>query len=300
MASPSTPSPFHGLGTALITPFQADGELDLPSLDRLVEQQLSRGVNFLVPLGSTGESATLSEAEQLRLLDRVREKTAGRLPLLAGCGGNNTRAVIQRGKAFQKEGITHILSVTPYYNRPTQQGIFQHFQAIRQETGLNLMAYTVPVRTGINLEPDTVCRLAEEGIAFAVKEASGNPAQIQKILAQAPAGFQVFSGDDSLTLPIMAMGGVGVISVASNVIPGPMSRWVGHMAQGDYQAARAMLPQLIRLFDALFVESNPIPVKGAAQLLGLAQHHLRLPLTSPGAATLDRLKKALEPFQNGE
>ncbi|MDH4225619.1 MAG: 4-hydroxy-tetrahydrodipicolinate synthase [Deltaproteobacteria bacterium] len=291
-----TSSPFKGVGTALITPFTAEGAVDYPSLEKLMEFQWENGVDFLVPLGTTGEVATLTGEEQSRIAALALQKAKGKGPVLMGCGGNNTREVIEKGLHLKSLGATHILSVSPYYNRPTQEGITQHFKAIRQQTGLEIMLYSIQARTGSNVEPATVARLAEEGIIFGIKEASGSILQIQKIVQSTPAGFQVFSGDDPITLPLMAVGGAGVIAVTSNVVPAAMSRWLKTLLAGDFKGGRGQLDRLLPLFEALGAEVNPIPVKGAASLLGLAQLHYRLPLVPPAPATMERLKTALAAF----
>ena len=289
-------SPFGGVGTALITPFQQDRALDLDRLREFVEFQIAGGVNFLVPCGTTGESATMTDAEQFEVIAATIQAAAGRVPVLAGCGGNNTAEVIEKGRHLKSMGVTHILSVSPYYNRPTQDGIYEHYQAIRRQTGLEIMLYSVQARTGSNVLPETVARLAREKIIFAIKEASGSITQIQKICQLTGDGLQVFSGDDSLTLPVIAAGGVGVVSVASNVVPGPMREWVDTLLAGDFAQARRQLKPLLPLFEALFVEANPIPVKGAASQLGLMDATFRLPMVPPTENTMHLLKNAMGPF----
>ena len=290
-------SPFRGVGTAMITPFKADGSIDHAILADFVEFQIANGVDFLVPLGTTGESVTMSEAEQIEVLETTLKTTAGRVPILAGCGGNNTAAVIKKGKRLKEAGATHILSVSPYYNKPTQDGIYQHYRAIKRETGLEIVLYSVQGRTASNVLPETVARLTEDGVIFGIKEASGSITQIQKINSLVGDRCQVLSGDDAMTLPVMATGGAGVISVASNVLPKAMHEWITALEAKDYAKGMELLKPLLPVFEALFVESNPIPVKGAASLLGLMDARYRLPLVAPVESTMHQLQKVLKPFR---
>ncbi|MBI4082590.1 MAG: 4-hydroxy-tetrahydrodipicolinate synthase [Candidatus Lambdaproteobacteria bacterium] len=290
-------SQYTGVGTAMITPFDKDGAVDHAKLAEFVEFQIAGGVNFLVPCGTTGESATMTEEEQFAVTKTTLQAARGRVPVLAGCGGNNTAEIIARGKHMKALGVTHILSVSPYYNKPTQEGIYQHYKAIRKQTGLEIVLYSVQSRTGSNVAPETVARLTEEQVIFGIKEASGSVQQIQKICDLTAGRLQVLSGDDAITLPLMAVGGVGVISVASNVVPGPMREWLDTMLAANFDKARALLHRLLPLFEALFVESNPIPVKGAASLLGLMDATYRLPLVAPAESTMHLLKQALAPFR---
>jgi 4-hydroxy-tetrahydrodipicolinate synthase len=292
-----TASQFHGVGTAMVTPFKRDGSIDYRCLNDFVEFQISNGVDFLVPLGTTGESVTMTEEEQIKVLETTLRAAAGRVPVLTGCGGNNTAAVIEKGKHLKAHGATHILSVSPYYNKPTQEGIIAHFRAIRHETGLEIVLYSVQGRTGSNVLPETVARLVEDGTIFGIKEASGNMLQIQKICMLVGGRCQVLSGDDAITLPLMACGGAGVVSVASNVVPKAMAEWMDALEAKQYGRAMSLLHPLLPLFDALFVESNPIPVKGAASLLGLMEANYRLPLVPPAEKTMHLLQDTLAPFR---
>ena len=290
-------SPFRGVGTAMITPFKVDGSIDHAILADFVDFQISNGVDFLVPLGTTGESVTMSEAEQIEVLETTLKTTAGRVPILAGCGGNNTAAIVKKGQRLKEAGATHILSVSPYYNKPTQEGIYQHYRAIKRETGLEIVLYSVQGRTASNVLPETVARLIDDGVIFGIKEASGSITQIQKICSLVGERCQVLSGDDAMTLPVMATGGVGVISVVSNVLPKAMREWMAALEAKDYAKGMELLKPLLPVFEALFVESNPIPVKGAASLLGLMEARYRLPLVPPVESTMHHLQDVLKPFR---
>ena len=292
-----TAQEFHGVGTAMVTPFRRDGALDLRALNEFIEFQIAGGVDFLVPLGTTGESVTMTSDEQIQVMEATLKGARGKVPVLVGCGGNDTRAVIEKGKHLKEHGATHILSVSPYYNKPTQEGIAAHFRAIRRETGLEIVLYSVQGRTGSNVLPETIARLVEDGTIFGVKEASGNMLQIQKVCMLVGGRCQVLSGDDAITLPLMACGGAGVISVASNVIPRAMHDWMHALEAKDYPRGIQMLNDLLPLFDALFVESNPIPVKGAASLLGLMEANYRLPMVAPAEKTIHLLQDMLAPFR---
>lgn len=288
-----------GVGTAMLTPFAPDGAVDMAALERFVTFQLDGGVNFLVPCGTTGETPTLSEAEQdeiIKLTMRLAKERG--VPVVAGNTSNNTAAAIERGKRLKEIGVTHILSACPYYNKPTQEGIYQHFKAIREATGLEIMLYNVPGRTGSNAQPATIARLAEDRVIFAVKEASGSVQQIQDLCQRVNGGLRVLAGDDAMTLPLMAVGGEGVVSVASNVVPAPMRAWVDTMTERNYVRAREQLKPLLPLFDACFAESNPIPVKAGAEVLGLMEARYRLPLVPPQAETVQLMRDKLRPFMN--
>jgi 4-hydroxy-tetrahydrodipicolinate synthase len=287
-----------GLGTALLTPFRADGALDMARLEAFIQFQIEGGVNFLVPCGTTGETPTLSDEEQVAVIQATLRIAKGRVPVVAGCTSYDTRHVVEMGKRFQSIGVTHVLSATPYYNKPTQEGIYRHFKMLRQETGLEIMLYSIQGRTGVNAAPETVARLAEERIIFAVKEASGNILQMQQICQRVNGALKVFSGDDAMALPLMAVGGEGVVSVASNVVPRAMRAWVDTMTERNYVKARGQLKTLLPLFEALFVETNPIPAKGAAAILGLMEAHFRLPMVPPAEKTMAGLRQALAPFMN--
>ncbi len=267
-----------GCGTALVTPFTVDGELDEPALRSLVDWQIEQGVDFLVPIGSTGEAATLTPAEQRRVVEVVVERAGGRVPIVAGAGSNDTRRAVAASRALCEIGVTHLLHVAPMYNRPPQRGIVQHFRAIVEASDLPVIAYNVPGRTGCNIEAETALEIAELPNVVGIKEASGDLAQVAEILRHRPAHFSVLSGDDALTLALMEAGGDGVISVVSNATPRAMTELVSRCLAGDYAAAYAVDERLEPWMRAAFVESNPIPVKAALAMLGRARNVLRLPL----------------------
>jgi 4-hydroxy-tetrahydrodipicolinate synthase len=285
---------FTGTGTALVTPFRNDGSLDEAALRSLVKRQIDAGINFLVPCGTTGESPTLTHAEHLRVVELTLEIAKGKVPVLAGAGGYNTAEVISLAKELQKLGADGILSVTPYYNKPTQEGLFQHFKAIATAVNLPIILYSVQGRTGVNIEPSTVLRLSQIPNIVGIKEASGNISQMGAILNLVPKDFLVLSGDDSLTLPLIALGGRGLISVASNEIPAEMTRLVESALSGDFAEARRLHFQYLSLMDINFVESNPIPVKAALAEMGLLQPVWRLPLVAPKPENLERIRAVLE------
>ena len=268
----------RGCGTALVTPFDRDGEVDERALGELVEWQISEGVHFLVPCGSTGEAATMPPEEQARVVRLVAERAAGRVPIVAGAGSNDTRRAMQLSALMREAGATHLLHVSPMYNKPPQRGIVEHFRAIAEATDLPVVVYNVPGRTGSNVEAATALQLAELSNVVGIKEASGDLAQVDEILRHRPAHFAVLSGDDALTLAIVAAGGDGVISVTSNATPGPMSRLVDACLAGDLATARALHARLAPWMAAAFVESNPLPAKAALAMLGRAENVLRLPL----------------------
>lgn len=267
-----------GCGTALITPFSSDGSVDKQTLESLVNWQIEEGIHFLVPCGTTGESPTLTHDEHLSVVDITTRTAAGRVPILAGAGGNNTSKVIKLLAEVKKLGVDGILSVAPYYNKPTPEGIYQHYRAIAESTDLPIVVYNVPSRTGINILPDTLLRLAEIPNIAGVKEASGDISQIGEICTRAPADFRILSGDDSLTLPIMALGGHGIISVASNEVPGMMAKLASACLEGHLEEAREWNHKLYPLMKINFVESSPIPVKAALAMMGRIQEAYRLPL----------------------
>jgi 4-hydroxy-tetrahydrodipicolinate synthase len=285
---------FTGTGTALVTPFRTDGSLDETALRSLVKRQLDAGINFLVPCGTTGESPTLAHAEHLRVVELTLEIAKGKVSVLAGAGGYNTAEVISLAKELQHLGADGILSVTPYYNKPTQEGLFQHFKAIASAVNLPIILYSVQGRTGVNIEPSTVLRLSQIQNIVGIKEASGNISQMGAILNLVPKDFLVLSGDDSLTLPLISLGGRGLISVASNEIPAEMTRLVQSALSGDFAEARRLHFQYLSLMDINFVESNPIPVKAALAEMGLLQPVWRLPLVSPKPENLARIRAVLE------
>jgi 4-hydroxy-tetrahydrodipicolinate synthase len=267
-----------GCGTALVTPFTAQGEVDEAALRRLVEWQIAEGVHFLVPCGSTGEAATLSVAEHCRVVEITAEVAEGRVPVVAGAGTNDTARAIALSREVQSAGATHLLHVSPAYNKPPQRGIIAHFRAIADAVDLPIVVYNVPGRTASNIEARTTLTLAEHPRIVAIKEASGNLAQVTTILRERPTEFSVLSGDDALTLPIMAAGGDGIISVVSNATPRLMSRLADLCASGDFLAARQLAMRLTPWFEAAFIDSNPIPVKAALAMMGKIQNRLRLPL----------------------
>jgi 4-hydroxy-tetrahydrodipicolinate synthase len=283
-----------GCGTALVTPFRRDLSLDEETLRRLVRRQIDAGVNFLVPCGTTGESPTLGRAEHLRVVAITLEEARDKVPVLAGAGGYNTREVIELAQELERMGADGILSVTPYYNKPTQEGLYQHYQAIAASIRLPIVVYSVQGRTGVNVEPATLARLAHIPNIVAVKEASGNIGQMANILHEVPDSFGVLSGDDAVTIPLMALGGRGVISVVANQIPGEMTRLAQACLRGDFEGARRIQARYLPLMNVNFVESNPIPVKAAMALMGLIEPVYRLPMTSPGPANLARISKVLE------
>ena len=289
-----------GCGTALVTPFARDGSLDEAGVRRLARRQVDSGMHFLVPCGTTGESPTLSEEERLRVVALVVEEAAGRVPVLAGAGGYDTREVIQTAQKMKRLGAAGILSVTPYYNKPTQEGLFQHYSAIAGEVGLPIIVYNVPGRTGCNVEVATLVRLSQVANIAGVKEASGNVSQMCEICRAVPDDFVVLSGDDALTLPLMAVGGHGIISVIGNEAPREMSRMVELAESGDFAAARAIHRQLMPLMSANFVESNPIPVKAAMAVMGLLEETYRLPMVPPSEASRRRIIDALAAARIGE
>lgn len=282
-----------GCGTALITPFCRDESIDETALRRFVEFQISGGVDFLVACGTTGESVTLTETEQARVVELTIETAAGRVPVVAGAGGYNTREVIEKIHRYEKLGVDAILSVTPYYNKPTQEGLFQHYRAIARATKLPIILYSVQGRTCVNLEPATVARLAEIENIVAIKEASGNISQIAEIASLVDESFRIFAGDDSVMLPVAALGGVGVISVASNLLPREVSDLCRASVEGRLAEARKLNRQLTPIFKSLFIESNPIPVKAALAMIGMIEEVYRLPMTPISQANRARLEQVL-------
>lgn len=285
---------FTGCGTALVTPFRRDGSLDEPAVSRLARRQIEAGIHFLVPCGTTGECPTLTDAEQVRVVELVVAVANGRVPVLAGAGGYNTDDVIHAAKRMRAAGADGILSVTPYYNKPTPEGLFQHYRAISDAVQVPIVVYNVPGRTGVNVDPATLLRLTSIPNVVAVKEASGNVTQMCEICAAVPDDFIVLSGDDALTLPLMAIGGRGIISVASNEIPAEMSRLVELAESGDFAGARALHQRILPLMQINFVESNPIPVKSAMASMGLLDEVYRLPMVPPAPASKKRIEGVLQ------
>ena len=284
---------FTGCGTALVTPFRRDLSLDEETLRKLVRRQIQAGINFLVPCGTTGENPTLTRAEHLRVVEITLEEAKGKVPVLAGAGGYNTQEVIELARELEKMGADGILSVTPYYNKPTQEGLFQHYQAIAKTVRLPIVVYSVQGRTGINVEPATLARLAQIENIVGVKEASGNISQMANVIQEIPPGFAVLCGDDAIALPLIALGGRGLISVVSNEIPGETTQLIQACLRNDFETARLLQARYLPLMNVNFVESNPIPVKAAMGLMGLLDPVYRLPMCPPSPANLTRIEKVL-------
>ena len=283
----------RGCGTALVTPFRQDGSVDEPALRKLVQFQLREGIDFLVPCGTTGETPTLEHGEYLGVIRVVLEEAAGKVPVIAGAGGNSTKKVCELVAEVQELGVQGLLSVAPYYNKPTQEGLYQHFKAIAESTDLPVVLYNVPGRTCSNIEPATVGRLALIDNIIAVKEASGSIVQQMEVLNAVPSNFRVISGDDAFTLPLIAAGGMGVISVASNEIPGPMTK-LAHLAlDGNYDGARKLNAKLLPLMQINFIETNPIPVKAALAMMGMIEEVYRLPMVPIRPENRAKLEKVL-------
>jgi 4-hydroxy-tetrahydrodipicolinate synthase len=285
---------FTGTGTALVTPFRRDGSLDEATLQALVKRQIGAGIDFLVPCGTTGESPTLTHEEHLRVVQIAVEVAKGKVPVLAGAGGYNTAEVIALARELAELGADGILSVTPYYNKPTQEGLFQHYRVIAEAVPLPIILYSVQGRTGVNIEPGTVKRLAEIENIVGIKEASGNVSQMAAILNAVPDEFIVVSGDDAITLPVISLGGRGVISVVSNEIPAEMSQLTRLALTGDFPGARAIHRRYHPLMEINFVESNPIPVKAAMAEMGLLESVWRLPLVAPKTENQARIRAVLD------
>ncbi|HEY0552820.1 MAG TPA: 4-hydroxy-tetrahydrodipicolinate synthase [Thermoanaerobaculia bacterium] len=284
---------FQGCGTALITPFRSDLSLDEEGLRRLVRRQIEAGIHFLVPCGTTGENPTLSREEHLRVIEITLEEAHGRTPVLAGCGGNDTREVIELARDLEGLGADGLLVVTPFYNKPTPEGLYQHYREVARATRLPIVVYNVPSRTGCNVDPATLARLAEIETVVGVKEASGNISQIAAIFQAVPQSFAVLSGDDAVTLPVIALGGVGVISVVANEVPFAMARLTSLGLEGDFPAAREMQRRLHPLMEINFIESNPGPVKAAMGLMGLIEPVYRLPAVYPKPESVRKIEQVL-------
>lgn len=284
----------QGCGTALVTPFHSDGSLDEPSLRALVDSQLENGVSILIPCGTTGEASTLTEAETRRVIEITVEVAAGRAPIFAGCTHNSTTQAVLNAKRLAKiPNLTGLLTANPYYNRPNQEGQFQHFRAIAEAVDLPILLYNIPGRTATNLLPETVLRLAEQPNIIAIKESSGVMGQITELLTHAPATFSVLAGDDALALPVIALGGTGLVSVASNAIPGPMSQMIAAALSNDWPAARALNSRYFALMQAHFIEPSPAPIKATLALLGRCTETLRLPMVPVTEATRSKLESIL-------
>ena len=280
-----------GCGTALVTPFRADGALDEAALHRHVDWQIRSGVELLVPCGTTGEAATLSDAEWVRTVEVTCAAAAGRVPVFAGCTHNSTYTAVKRAQRIaQVSGVTGLLTANPYYNRPGQEGQYQHFKAIAEATNLPVLLYNIPPRTGANLEVATVLRLAEIPNIVGIKESSGNMTQITELLTQAPRSFRVFAGDDGLALPVLALGGAGLISVASNAIPAQMADMIRSAIGNDWVNARRINRHFYALMQAHFWEPSPAPVKAVLAILGRGEETLRLPMVPVSRATRHRLE----------
>lgn len=284
----------HGMGVAMVTPFDVAGEVDFDALRRLVDYQVASHTDFLCVLGTTAETPTLSDEEKMSVREVVLEQNAGRLPILLGCGGNNTRKLVDKLSKDAMEGVDALLSVVPYYNKPTQAGMYAHFKAIAEATDLPIILYNVPGRTGVNMLPDTVFRLASDfKNIVGIKEASGNVEQIETVLRHRPEGFKVFSGDDGITLPLIKSGADGVISVIGNAYAAEFAELV-HLAQsGDYAAAEVIDHRFTELYRLLFVDGNPAGIKCLMELRGMLRDELRLPLVPASQATRELLKAQL-------
>ena len=284
---------FQGCGTAMVTPFQADGSLDETALRKLVSRQIDAGIHFLVPCGTTGESPTLTHAEHLRVVEITVEEAAGEIPVLAGCGGYNTAELVCLAKQLESLGADGLLSVTPYYNKPTPEGLYRHYEAIAAATKLPIILYSVSSRTARNITPAELVRLAEIPTVVGLKEASGLIGQMAQICQQAPSDFAVLSGDDSVTLPLMSLGGVGIISVVGNQIPGEMAQLCNLALAGDFAGALAVHRKYHALMEVNFCETSPGPVKYAMARMGLCQEVYRLPMVPIAAESKAKVDKAL-------
>ncbi len=288
---------FSGAFTALITPFR-NGEVDLEALEGLVEFQIQQGINGLVPCGTTGETPALSEEEDRLVVETVVRMTNGRVPVVAGTGSNSTQMAIKYTKMAEKAGADGSLQVAPYYNKPTQEGLYRHFAAIAKSTSLPLILYNIPGRTSVTINPETMARLAEIPNIVGVKDSTLSMNMVSDVRYLCGEEFDILSGDDPMVLPLMALGGTGVISVASNVAPGAVSDMVGALNSGDFERGRELHYELLPLFRALFVETNPIPVKAAASLLGFCSDEMRLPLVPMAGENLRKLQEVIENTTN--
>ena len=286
---------FRGRGIALITPFTEDGAVDYESLSRLIDYQLDNGADFFCILATTGETPCLSLAERAQIKSAIVRQVAGRVPILMGCGGNNTAAVVEELKNGDFSGIDGVLSVCPYYNKPSQEGLYQHFKAIAAATELPVVLYNVPGRTGINLKPETTCRLAKDcKNIVAIKEASGSLEQVDEIIKYKPNDFEVISGDDALTFPMIACGAVGVISVIGNALPKEFSRMIRLEFNGEFEAAQKIHHKFTDLYSLLFVDGNPAGVKALLTEMGFIKNQLRLPLVPTRVTTLQKISSIIK------
>jgi 4-hydroxy-tetrahydrodipicolinate synthase len=289
-----------GVGTALVTPFRSDGAVDEQAVRRLARRQVDAGIHFLSPCGTTGEAPTLSDDEKVRIVELVVQEAEGKVPVLAGAGGYDTREVIHLQRRMEQVGVSGFLSVTPYYNKPTPEGLFQHYKALSESTSLPIVVYNVPGRTGVNVDPATLVRLGELPNIVAVKEASGNISQMADFCASVRDDFIVLSGDDALTLPLMAIGGHGIISVASNEAPAEMVQMVELAERGDFRGARRLHAWLYPLMTMNFIEANPGPAKAAMAAMGLLEEHYRLPMVSPRPASREKIMRVLQQLKLNE
>ena len=285
---------FIGMGVALVTPFKTDGSVDFSALARLVDYQLKNGTDYLVVLGTTAETPTLSAEEQLEITQFIVEKVNGKLPIVLGMGGNDTRALVQKLSTANLNGVDAILSVTPYYNKPTQEGIYQHYAAVAKSTKLPIILYNVPGRTGVNMSVETTLRLANDfSNIIATKEASGNIAQVDAIIKNKPKDFLVISGDDAITFPLITLGASGVISVIGNAFPCEFSKMVRLALAGDYQTALTIHHGFTELIELLFVDGNPAGVKSILSAMGYLENQLRLPLLPTRITTYEKMRNIL-------
>ncbi|WP_288318430.1 4-hydroxy-tetrahydrodipicolinate synthase [Xylanibacter caecicola] len=286
---------FKGLGIALVTPFKADGDVDYDALKRLLDYQIKNGADFLCILATTGETPTLTADEKKRIKDLVIERVGGKLPILMGCGGNNTAAVVEELKTGDFSGIDGVLSVCPFYNKPSQEGLYQHFKTIAAATKLPVVLYNVPGRTGVNMTAQTTVRLANDcPNIVAIKEAAGSLEQVDEIIKNKPAAFDVISGDDALTFPMVACGAVGVISVIGNALPKEFSRMLRLEMKGEFESARKIHHKFTDLFNLLFVDGNPAGVKAMLHEMGMIENVLRLPLVPTRLTTMQRISECLK------
>ena len=286
---------FKGLGIALITPFDESGNVDDAALKNIIEYQIKNGADFLCVLATTAETPTLSKDEKQKIKDLIVETVKGRIPILMGCGGNNTAAVVEELRTGDFKGVDGVLSVCPFYNKPSQEGLYQHFKAIAAATKLPVVLYNVPGRTGVNLQAETTVRLARDcKNIVAVKEASGNMEQVDEIIKNKPSSFDVISGDDGLTFPMIAVGAVGVISVIGNALPRELSKMVRLAVKGEYEGARKIHHKFTELFKLLFVDGNPAGVKAMLHQMGMIQNVLRLPLVPTRLTTLEKIDSILK------
>lgn len=282
------------MGVALITPFNEDGTIDFPALARLIEYQIQNGIDYLVALGTTAETPTLTEDEKARVRAFIIEKVNGRVPIVLGLGGNNTNAIVENLKTQNFDGIDAILSVVPYYNKPSQEGIYQHYKAIASATKLPVILYNVPGRTGVNMTAETTLRLARDfDNIVAIKEASGNITQMDDIIKNKPKDFNVISGDDGITFPLITLGAIGVISVIGNAFPREFSRMVRLALAGDYESARTIHHRFTELFSLLFIDGNPAGVKSMLSMMGFVENRLRLPLVPTRIVTYEKIRHVL-------